>query len=252
MLMDVSLTINPINHIKLSKYLDSINWRISHVTKRPVKKELAIPQKQINILTGNLRSTEFPLLLQYSDSLLLEFPCHLLSDSVQISIKLSDHFQSALRDWVSEAIWSLTLVEAPLWPEVSKSLQNVTWPTCSVALDMDDIQCHVGGVPRRSMSNEAGFFSINDIAQSVDWSIPQVFPHLPLLLHIHLHLRFDQAAGTLVPALEATTVHGVEGEPALSQEVDLIPGDLDHVTDETNLPLLHVVCSINLAMNMTP
>ena len=124
MLIDVNLTISPINHLKLSKYLESVNWRISDVTKRPVKKQLTLPEKQIHILTGNLRSNEFPLLIQYGDSLLLEFPCHLLSDSLQVSIKLSDHLQSALSAWVSEAIWSPTLVEAPLWPEVSKSLQN--------------------------------------------------------------------------------------------------------------------------------
>ena len=179
MLIDIYFTINAVNNIKLSKYLESINWRISHVTKRPVKKQLVLPNNQIHILTGNLRSTEFPLLLQYSDSLLIEFPCHLLSDSFQVSVKLSDHLQSTLSAWVSEDIWFPTLVEAPLWPEASKSLKTVNWPNFSVALDMDDIQCHVGGVPRRSMSNEAGFFSINDIAQSVDWSIPQVFSPPP-------------------------------------------------------------------------
>ena len=47
-------------------------------------------------------------------------------------------------------------------------------------------------------------------------------------------------------------MHGVEGEPALSQEVDLMPGDLDYVTDETNLLILHAVCLTSLAMNMTP
>ena len=157
MLIDVNLTISPINHLKISKYLESVNWRISHVAKRPVKKHLTLPEKKIHILTGNLRSTESPLLIRYCDDLLLEFPCLLLTDTIQVSIKLSDHLQSALNAWVSEAIWSPTLVEAPLWPEASKSLQNVTWPTCSVAFDTDDIHCQVGGVPRRSMSNEAGF-----------------------------------------------------------------------------------------------
>ena len=179
MLIDIYFMINPVNNIKLTKYLESINWRISHVTKRSVKKQLVLPDNKIHILTGNLRSTEFPLLLQYSDSLLIEFPCHLLSDSFQVSVKLSDHLQSTLSAWVSEDIWFPTFVEAPLWPEASKSLKNVNWPNFSVALDIDDIQCHVGGVPRRSMSNEAGFFSINDLAQSVDWSIPQVFSPPP-------------------------------------------------------------------------
>ena len=168
MLINVSFNVNSFNHIKLSRYLDSINWRISHITKRPVKKQLEFPQKQIDILTGNIRSNERPLFIQYGDSLLLEFQCHLLSDSIQVSVHLSEHLQSALIDWISAAVWSLTLVEAPLWPEVSKSLQNVTWPTCSVTLDTDDIHCRVGGVPRRSMCNEAGFFCINDVAQSVD------------------------------------------------------------------------------------
>ena len=140
MLIDVYLTINPINHIKLSKYLESINWRISHVTKRPVKKQLVLPNNQIHILTGNLRSTEFPLLLQYGDSLLLEFPCHLLNDSIQVSVKLSDHLQSALSAWVSEDIWFPTLVEAPFGrrsPNPSKlSIGRIfqwpsTWTTSS-------------------------------------------------------------------------------------------------------------------------
>ena len=79
---------------------------------------------------------------------------------------------------------------------------------------------------------------------------PRFFPHLHLLLHIHLHLHLDQAQDTLVPALEATAVHEVEEGLALSQEVDLMPGDLDHVTDETNLLILHAVCLTSLAMNM--
>ena len=178
MLINIYFTINAVNKIKLSKFLESINWRISHVTKRPIKQQLVLPTDQIHILDGNVRHTDFPLLLQYSDSLLIEFPCHLLNDSIQVSVRLSDHLQSTLRAWVSESIWFPTLVEAPLWPETSQSLKNVTWPNFSVALDMEDIQCHVGGVPRRSMSNEDGFFCINDIAQSVNWSLPQDFsPH---------------------------------------------------------------------------
>ena len=81
---------------------------------------------------------------------------------------------------------------------------------------------------------------------------PRFFPHLPLLLHIHLHLRLDQAQGTLVPALEATAEHEVEGEPGLSQEVDLMPGDLDRVTDKNNLMILDAVFSTSLAIVMTP
>ena len=179
MQIDIYFTINAVNKIKLSKFLESINWRISHVTKRPIKQQLVLPTDQIHILEGNVRSTDSPLLLQYSDSLLIEFPCHLLNDSIQVSVRLSDHLQSTLRAWVSGSIWFPTLVEAPLWPETSKSLKNVNWPNFSVALDMEDIQCHVGGVPRRSMSNEDGFFSINDIAQSVNWSLPQDFSPPP-------------------------------------------------------------------------
>ena len=179
MLIEVSLTISPINYLKISKYLESVNWRISHVTKRPVKQHLTLPEKKIHILAGNLRSTEFPLFIQYCDHLLLEFPCLLLTDTIQVSIKLSDHLQSALNTWVSEAIFTTTLVEAPLWPEISKSLQNVTWPTCSVVFDTVDINCQVGGVTRRSMSNEAGFFTINALAQSVDWAVPQDFSPPP-------------------------------------------------------------------------
>ena len=77
---------------------------------------------------------------------------------------------------------------------------------------------------------------------------PRFFPHL--LLHIHLHLHLDQAQDTLVPALAATAVHEVKEEFALSQEVDLMLGDLDHVTDATNLLILHAVCLTSLAMNM--
>ena len=80
---------------------------------------------------------------------------------------------------------------------------------------------------------------------------PRFFPHLPLLLHIHLHLHLGQAQDTLVPALVATAVHGVEAGLALSQEVDLMLGDLDHVTDKNNLLILHAVCLTGLAMNMT-
>ena len=179
MLINIYFNINAVNKLKLSKFLESINWRISHVTKRPLKQQLVLPTDQIHILDGNVRHTDFPLLLQYSDSLLIEFPCHLLNDSIQVSVRLSDHLQSTLRAWVSESIWFPTLVEAPLWPETSQSLKNVTWPNFSVALDMEDIQCHVGGVPRRSMSNEDGFFCINDIAQSVNWSLPQDFSSPP-------------------------------------------------------------------------
>ena len=158
MQIDIYFTINAVNKIKLSKFLESINWRISHVTKRPIKQQLVLPTDQIHILEGNVRSTDSPLLLQYSDSLLIEFPCHLLNDSIQVSVKLSDHLQSTLRAWVSGSIWFPTLVEAPLWPETSKSLKNVNWPNFSVDLDMEDIQCYVSGVPRSSINNEDGFF----------------------------------------------------------------------------------------------
>ena len=79
---------------------------------------------------------------------------------------------------------------------------------------------------------------------------PRFFPHLHLLLHTHLHLHLDQAQDTLVPALEATAVHKVEEEFALSQEVDLMLGDLDHDTDVTNLLILPAVCLTSQAMNM--
>ena len=104
MQIDIYFTINAVNKIKLSKFLESINWRISHVTKRPLKQQLVLPNDQIHILEGNVRSTDSPLLLQYSDSLLIEFPCHLLNDSFQVSVKLSDHIQSTLNAWVSSSI----------------------------------------------------------------------------------------------------------------------------------------------------
>ena len=179
MLINVSFNINSFNRIKISRYLDSINWRISHITKRPVKKKLELPHNQIDILTGNIRSNECPLYIQYGTSLLLEFHCSLLSNSLEVSVHLSESFQSSLTDWISAAVWSLTFVEAPLWPEVSKSLQNVTWPTCSVTLDTDDIRCRVGGVNKRSMCDANGFFCINDAAQLVDWDVPQVFSPPP-------------------------------------------------------------------------
>ena len=78
------------------------------------------------------------------------------------------------------------------------------------------------------------------------------FHHRHLLLHTHLHLHLDQDLDTLVPALAAMVVHEAEDEFAFSQEVDLMLGDLDHVTDGTNLLILPAVCSTSLAMNMTP
>ena len=79
---------------------------------------------------------------------------------------------------------------------------------------------------------------------------PRFFPHLHLLLHTHHHLYLDLALDILVPALAAMVVHEVEEEFALSQEVDLMLGDLDHVTDKNNLLILHAVCLTSLAMNM--
>ena len=64
-------------------------------------------------------------------------------------------------------------------------------------------------------------------------------------------LYLGQALGTLVQALAAAE-HGVEGEPGLSQEAGIMPGDSDRVTDENNLMILAAVCSTRLATVMTP
>ena len=179
MLINVSFNITPFNQIKISRYLDSLNWRISHITKRPVKKRLEFPQERIDILTGNIRSNENPLNIRYGDSFLLDFQCNLINDSIRVSVNPSDHCQSALDGWISSAVWSFTLAEAPLWPEVVKSLQNVTWPICSVTIDTDDLHCRVGGIMRQSMSDINGFFCINEAAQTVNWNVTQVFPPRP-------------------------------------------------------------------------
>ena len=50
MFIEVSLTINPINYLKICKYLEAVNWRISHVTKRQVKQPLTLSEKTIPIL----------------------------------------------------------------------------------------------------------------------------------------------------------------------------------------------------------
>ena len=175
MFIEVSLKLNPINYLTIKKFLDAVNWRISHVTKRQVKQPLTLSEATIPILAGNLRSLEFPLFVQYCEHLVLDLPCLLSSDTIQVCVHLSNHFHSALDNWISEAVFTNTLVEAPLWPGLSKSLQDVTWPTCSVVFDAVDINCQVGGVTKRSMSNEMGFFTINALAQSVDWAVPQTF-----------------------------------------------------------------------------
>ena len=53
-------------------------------------------------------------------------------------------------------------------------------------------------------------------------------------------------------ALAAAAEHVVEGEPGLSQEAGIMPGDSDHVTDENNLMIFAAVCSTRLATVMTP
>ena len=53
-------------------------------------------------------------------------------------------------------------------------------------------------------------------------------------------------------ALAAAAEHMVAGEPGLSQEAGIMPGDSDHVTDENNLMIFAAVCSTRLATIMTP
>ena len=244
MLINVSFNITPCNQIKISRYIDSINWRITHITKRPVKKRLEFPQDRIDILTGNIRSNENPLNIRYGDSFLLDFQCNLINDSIRVSVNPSEHCQSALDGWISSAVWSFTLAEAPLWPEVVKSLQNVTWPICSVTIDTDDLHCRVGGIMRQSMSDINGFFCINEAAQTVNWNVPQVFPPRP---PPPSHSP-PPPPRPLVPALAAMVVHEDEDEFAFSQVVGLMLEGLDHVIDVINLQRLHVVCLINLVM----
>ena len=133
-----------------------------------MKLPLVLQTDKIQILEGNVRSPNPPLLLQYSEKLLIEFACKLNNNSIQISVQLSNYLQTKLRDWVSESMWFPTIAEGQLWPETSKTLKDVNWPNFSVDLDMEDIQCYVSGVPRRSMSNQDVFFSIDEIAQSVN------------------------------------------------------------------------------------
>ena len=176
MQIDIYFAINSVNKIKISKFLESINWRINHITKRAMKLPLVLQTDQIQILEGNVRSPNPPLLLQYSEKLLIEFACKLNNNSIQISVQLSNYLQTKLRDWVSESAWFPTLAEGQLWPETSKTLKDVNWPNFSVEIDMEDVLCYVSGVQRRSMCNQDGYFSIDETAQLVNWSLPQDFP----------------------------------------------------------------------------
>ena len=252
MFIEVSLKLNPINYLTITKFLEAVNWRIAHVTKRQFKQPLTLSEATIPLLAGNLRSLEFPLFVQYCEHLVLDLPCLLSPDTIQVCVHLSNHFHSALDNWISEAVFTNTLVEAPLWPGLSKSLQDVTWPTCSVVFDAVDITCQVGGVTKRSMSNEMGFFTINALLHNLSTGLfHKPFHPRHLLISIHHHLPINLAPGMPVPTLVTMTVHEAEGEPVASLGFNILQGNLAQDTDMINCRRFLATYLTSQVMNMT-
>ena len=146
MKIDIYFEINSVNKIKITKFLENINWRICHVTKRKMKIPLLLKNNHIQILEGNIRSPNHPLLLQYGEKLILEFNCLIINNSIQVNVQLSNYLQTKFREWVTESVWFPTVAEGQLWPETSKDCKDQTWPNFSLEVDMEDVTCYVSGV----------------------------------------------------------------------------------------------------------
>ena len=114
MKIDIYFAINLVNKIKITKFLENINWRICHVTKRKMKIPLLLKNNHIQILEGNIRSPNHSLLLQYGEKLILEFNCLIINNSIQVNIQLSNYLQTKFREWVTESVWFSTVTEGKI------------------------------------------------------------------------------------------------------------------------------------------